>query len=260
MWLWIIGAVIIILMTLKVVYQYERGVKFTLGKFSGVMEPGLRIVIPIIQKWERVDMRTLVADVPEQDSITRDNVSVTINAVIYFRVTRADDAVIKVEDYLYAIRQLAQTTMRDIVGEFSLDEILTKRNEASRKIKKAVDTATDPWGINVIMVELKDVLLPKGMTRTMAKQAEAARERKAIILKAEGEAEASENMGKAAQMMAKSPGALHLRTLQSLNDVSSDQTNTTVFALPLEVIEGYEGIRKAAKKKTANKGNTGGVV
>ena len=257
MWFWIIIIAIIAIMTLKVVYQYERGVKFTLGKFTGVMEPGLRIVIPILQKWERGDMRTLVADVPEQDSITRDNVSVNINAVIYFRVKRADAAVIKVEDYMYAIRQLAQTTMRDIVGEFSLDEVLTNRDEASRKIKQAVDKATDPWGIDVLMVELKDVLLPSGMTRSMAKQAEAAREKKAIILKAEGEAIASENLGKAANLMAKSPGAFHLRTLQSLNDVSSDQTNTTIFALPLEVIEGYEGVKKKPGVKAKG---SGGVV
>lgn len=231
----------IVLASLKVVYQYERGVKFTLGKFTGVMKPGLRIVIPIIQKWERVDMRTLVVDVPEQDSITKDNVSVNINAVIYFRVKSADKAVIKVEDYFYAISQLAQTTMRDIVGEFSLDEVLSNREEISKKIKLSVDKATDPWGIEVQMVELKDVLLPTGMTRTMARQAEAARERKAVILKAEGEAAAAENLAKAADMMKETPGALHLRTLQSLNDISSDDTNTTNFAVPLEVLGAYEG-------------------
>ncbi|MGM5487681.1 MAG: slipin family protein [Nanobdellota archaeon] len=232
---------ILILSSLKVVYQYERGVKFTLGKYTGLMEPGLRLVIPVLQSWERIDMRTLVTDVPEQDSITKDNVSVNINAVIYFRVKKADQAVIKVENYFYAISQLAQTTMRDIAGEFSLDELLSNRDEISKKIKEAVDKATDPWGIQVEMVELKDVLLPKGMARTMAKQAEADRERKAVILKAEGEAIASKNVAKAAQMLAKAKGALHLRTLQSLNDISSDQSNTTVFTVPLEMINAYEG-------------------
>lgn len=244
MGLWInLGIIlgVILISSLKVVYQYERGVKFTLGKYSGLMKPGLRIVIPIIQKWIRVDMRTLVTDVPEQDSITKDNVSVNINAVIYFRVKKADQAVIKVENYFYAISQLAQTTMRDIAGEFSLDELLSNRDEISKKIKIAVDESTDPWGIEVQMVELKDVLLPKGMARTMAKQAEADRERKAVILKAEGEAIASKNVAKAANMLAKAKGALHLRTLQSLNDISSDQTNTTIFTVPLETINAYEG-------------------
>ncbi|MGM5482756.1 MAG: slipin family protein [Nanobdellota archaeon] len=236
--------VVILLISLKVVYQYERGVKFTLGKFTSVMEPGLKIVIPFIQKWYRVDMRTLVVDVPEQDSITRDNVSVKINAVIYFKVKDSSKAVIKVENYFYAISQLAQTTMRDIVGEFSLDQVLSNREEISKKIKLSVDKATDPWGIDVEMVELKDVVLPKGMTRTMARQAEAARERKAVILKSQGEAEAAQNLAKAAEMMKEIPGALHLRTLQSLNDISSDDTNTTTFAVPLEVIGAYEGGKK----------------
>lgn len=238
---WIIAiAIVIVLLSLKVVYQYERGVLFTLGKYSGIMKPGLRIVIPLIQAWERVDMRTLVADVPEQDSITKDNVSVNINAVIYFRVTRANDAVIKVENYPYAIRQLAQTTMRDVVGEFTLDEVLANRDEISKRIKTSVDKATDPWGIDVEMVEVKDVLLPKGITRTMARQAEATRERRAVVLKAEGESEAAQNIAKAAKMLQKVPGSLHLRTLQSLNDISSNETNTTVFTVPLETIEAYE--------------------
>ncbi|MFW5991512.1 MAG: slipin family protein [Nanoarchaeota archaeon] len=235
---------IIVLSSLKVVYQYERGVKFTLGKFTGVMKPGLRFVIPIIQTWERVDMRTLVIDVPQQDSITKDNVSVNINAVIYFRIRDSEKAVIKVENYLYAISQLAQTTMRDIVGEVTLDEILSNREEISKRIKKSVDKATNPWGIDVQMVELKDVLLPSGMTRSMARQAEAARERKAVILKAEGEAEAADNLSKAADMLRETPGALHLRTLQSLNDISSDQTNTTNFAVPLEILGAYEEVSK----------------
>lgn len=251
----------LILISVKIVYQYERGVKFTLGKFSGVMKPGLRLVIPVFQTWRKVDMRTRVVDVPEQDAMTKDNVSVSINAVIYYRVKKANDAIIKVEDYAYAISQLAQTTMRDIVGEFTLDGVLGNREEISKKIQLSVDKATDPWGINVEMVELKDVLLPSELKRSMAKEAEAEREKRAVILKAEGEAIASTNLGKAASVLGKADGALHLRTLQSLNDVSSDQTNHIVFALPLEIMEAYEskartlgGLKKAVSAAVKSKG------
>lgn len=240
-WLYLlIFVLVVIVASLKIVYQYERGVKFTLGKYTSTMKPGLRIVIPVLQKWVRVDMRTLVTDVPEQDAITKDNVSISINAVIYFRVLKSDQAVIKVENYTYAINQLAQTTMRDIVGEFSLDQILGNREEISKKIKQSVDKATDPWGISVEMVEIKDVLLPKNLIRTMAKSAEAEREKRAVIVRAEGEVVASKNLAKAAQMLGKSPEALHLRTLQSLNDMSSDPTNEIIFAIPLEILQAYE--------------------
>jgi regulator of protease activity HflC (stomatin/prohibitin superfamily) len=238
---WIITPIIIFLtITIKIVYEYERGVVFTLGKFSGIKNPGLRLVIPVFQTWEKVDMRTMVADVPEQDAITKDNVSININAVTYYKVIKAEDAIIKVEDYDYAISQLAQTTMRDIIGEFTLDQVLGQRDEISNKIQSSVDMATDPWGIKVQMVELKDVLLPANMKRSMAREAEAEREKRAVILKAQGEAIASTNLSKAATILAQAKGALHLRTLQSLNDVSSDQTNTIVFAVPLEVINAYE--------------------
>lgn len=236
--------IIVLLASFKIVYQYEKGVRFTLGKYSGTMNAGLRLVIPILQTWTRIDLRTQVSDVPEQDAMTKDNVSININAVIYYKVIKAKDAVIKIEDYNYAISQLAQTTMRDLVGEFTLDQVLSNREEISKRIQKTVDKATDPWGIQVEMVELKDILLPTELKRTMAKEAEAERERRAVILKAEGEAEASVNLSKAAKILGTSDGSLHLRTLQSLNDISSDQSNEIVFALPLEILEGYEQKRR----------------
>lgn len=238
----------LIIAFLRIIYQYERGVVFTFGKFSGIKEPGLRFIIPIIQEMRKIDMRTMVTDVPEQDAMTKDNVSININAVTYYKVVKSDLAVIKVEDYKYAISQLAQTTMRDVVGEFTLDEVLGQRDAISAKIQKVVDTATDPWGIKVEMVELKDVLLPANMKRSMAKEAEAEREKRAVILKAEGEEIASTNLAKAASILGKAEGALHLRSLQSLNDISSDQTNSIVFTVPLEILNAYEpkfsGVRR----------------
>jgi len=236
-----IFARIILLFGLKVVYLYERGVRFTLGRYSGIMEPGLCFVFPIIQSWQRVDIRVAVVDVPDQDCMTRDNVSVRVNAVLYYKVTGSKDAVIEVEDYHYAVSQLAQTTMRDVVGEVELDQLLTNRDEISNRIQKLVDKATDPWGIKVMSVDLKHIELPKDMVRVMAKGAEAEREKRAVIIKAEGEVIAAKNMSKAAQTLAASKGALHLRTLQSINDLSSDQSNTVIFAVPLEVLRAFEG-------------------
>ena len=234
-------AIIVVLSGLKIVKQYERGVLFTLGKFSGLMDPGLRVVVPIIQTWERVDLRTKVVDVPDQDCITKDNISVGVNAVIYYKVSHADKAIIQVEHYNYAISQLAQTTMRNIVGEVELDSLLSKRDQISDKIQAIVDNASDPWGIKVEAVELKDILLPADMKRTIAKQAEAEREKRAIIIQSEGEVAASANMAKAARTLSEAPGALHLRTLQSINDVSSDQSNTIIFTIPLEILNAYVG-------------------
>ncbi len=238
----------VIVVSFKVVYQYERGVKFTLGKYSGIMGPGLRLVIPVIQKWERVDLRVKVIDVPQQDAMTKDNVSVNVNAVLYFKVIDADKSIIKVEHYNYAVSQLAQTTMRDVVGEVSLDHLLSKRDEISDRIKEIVDKATDQWGIKVISVDLKHIELPDNMKRTMAKEAEAERERRAVIIKAEGEVQASKDMSDAAKILGKSPGAMHLRSLQTLNDVSSDQSNTINFFIPVEVIDALEKIKGGARR------------
>lgn len=240
----VIGAIFIVLISIKQVNQYERGVKFMLGKYISTSEPGWRLVFPVIQQMRKVDIRVKAVDVPDQESITKDNISVKINAVIYYKVKDSAKAVIEVENFRHAVSQLAQTTMRNATGEVSLDELLANRDEISNRIKNIVDTATDPWGIEVINVELKDITLPEEMKRTIAKQAEAERERRAVIIKAEGEVAAASNMTKAAQMLAEAPGALHLRTLQSINDLSSDQSNTVIFAIPLEVLRALEGIVK----------------
>ena len=234
----------IVLGSLKIVNEYERGVKFTLGKFTGIMEPGLRLVIPFLQTWQKVDIRVKAIDVPDQDAITKDNVSIKVNAVLYYKVSDSQKAIIKVEHFNYAVSQLAQTTMRDVVGEVSLDELLSKRDAISKRIKEIVDKATDPWGIKVESVELKHVELPEQLKRTIGKEAEAEREKRAVIIKAEGEVIAANNMSKAASTLAKAPGALHLRTLQSINDMSSDKSNTVVFAVPLETLKAIERFGK----------------
>ena len=215
-----------------------------LGRYIGTKNPGWRIILPVIQGMTKVDIRVKAVDVPDQEAITKDNISVRINAVIYYKVADAAKAIIEVEDFRYAISQLAQTTMRNATGEVSLDELLANRDQISGRIQIIVDKASDPWGIKVDNVELKDITLPEEMKRTIGKQAEAERERRAVIIKAEGEVIAAENLAKAARMLAESPGALHLRTLQSINDISSDQSNTVVFAVPLEVLRALEGLKK----------------
>ena len=237
---------VILLTSIRQVNEYERGVMFTLGKYTGTKMPGWRLVIPIIQQMRKVDVRTKAVDVPDQEAITKDNVSIHINAVIYYKVSDASKSIIAVENFYYAISQLAQTTMRNAVGEVSLDDLLKNRDEIAHRIQGIVDKASDPWGIKVESVELKDVVLPENLKRTMAKEAEAEREKRAVIIKAEGELAAAENMTKAAEMLNTAPGALHLRTLQSINDLSSDQSNTTIWMVPLEVLRALE---KVADKK-----------
>lgn len=232
---------VIILLSIKQINEYERGIKFTLGKFSKIMNPGWRLVFPIFQSYRKVDIRTKAVDVPEQDAITKDNVSVRINAVIYYKVFNASKAVLEVENFYFAVGQLAQTTMRNAVGSVSLDELLSERDKISIEICKIIDEATDPWGIKVENVELKDVSLPEEMKRVIARVAEAEREKQAVITKAEGEVEASENLAKAASLMSKTPGAMHLRTLSTLSDISGDKSNTIIFALPVEVLKSFEG-------------------
>ncbi len=236
----VILAIAIAVAILRQVNQYERGVMFTMGRYTGLREAGWRIVIPVFQRMEKVDMRVKAVDVPQQQAITKDNIAVGVNAVIYYKVTDADKAVLNVEDYFFAMSQLAQTTMRNVVGEVELDELLAGRDRISERIRSIVDEASDEWGIKVDNVELKDVILPGEMERTIAKQAEAEREKRAVIIKAEGEVMAAENMAKAAGILSGATGALHLRTLQSLNDLSSDQSNTVVFATPIEVLRAFE--------------------
>lgn len=215
-----------------------------LGKYIGVMEPGWRLVIPIIQSYQKVDIRTKAVDVPDQNAITRDNVPVRVNAVIYYKVSDASRAILEIEDFKYAVSQYAQTTMRNIVGEVTLDELLASRDKIADRIREIVDLETDSWGLKVANVELKDVSLPENMERTIAKQAEAEREKRAVIITSEGELAASQNMAQAARTLSEVPGALHLRTLQSLNDISSDQSNTVVFTVPLEILKSLEGFVK----------------
>ncbi len=242
-WL-IITVLFILLASIKQINEYERGVKFQLGKYIGIMSPGWRIVIPIFQTYQKVDIRVKAVDVPDQDAITKDNVSVNVNAVLYYKVANSESAILKVEYFDYAVSQLAQTTMRDVVGEVTLDELLMNRDEISQRIQEIVDKASDPWGIKIESVDLKHIELPENMKRTIAKQAEAEREKRAVIIKAEGEVIAADNMAKAANILGSANGALHLRTLQSINDLSSDQSNTVVFAMPLEVLRAFEGIKK----------------
>lgn len=237
----IIGIIVIIfLASIKQINEYERGIKFKLGKFSKIMNPGWNLVLPIFESYKKVDIRTKAVDVPEQDAITKDNVSIRINAVIYYKIFDASKSILEVENFYYAVSQLAQTTMRNIVGSVTLDELLSERETISTKICEVIDEATDPWGIKVENVELKDVSLPEEMKRVIAKVAEAEREKAAVITKAAGEVEASSNLAKAAEVMNKTPGALHLRTLATLNDLSSDQSNIVIFALPVEVLRAFE--------------------
>ncbi|MDD5031749.1 MAG: SPFH domain-containing protein [Patescibacteria group bacterium] len=245
----ILGVIVFLfLISLKQINQYQRGVRFTMGRFSGIMEPGWRIVIPVFQTYRNVDIRVKAVDVPDQKAITKDNVSVSVNAVIYYKVSDAQKAFIEVEDFRYAISQYAQTTMRNIVGEATLDELLANREKIAERIREIVDKETDEWGLKVSNVELKDVSLPEEMERVIAKQAEAEREKRAVIIKAEGEVIAAENMAKAANTLASADGALHLRTLQSINDISSDKSNTVVFAIPLEILRAFEGFKNNKKE------------
>ncbi len=234
-----IAAVVIVLVSIKQVEEYERGVLFSFGKFSKILNPGWNLVLPVIQSYRKVDVRTKAVDVPEQDAITKDNVSIRINAVIYYNIFDASKAILAVQDYYYAVGQLAQTTMRNAVGAVTLDELLSEREKISENICKVIDEASDPWGIKVENVELKDIRLPDEMQRVIAKVAEAEREKQAVITKSIGEIEASKNLAEAASTMASCPGALHLRTLSTINDISSDQSNTIIFAVPIEVLQAF---------------------
>lgn len=236
---------------IRIVKQYERRVVFTRWKYVGILNPGFKFIWPIIQTSQVVDIREKAVDVPSQEAMTKDNISCVINAVIYYKTKedQVDRAVINVRHLDYAMTQFAQTTMRNIVGQFELDELLAKREEASHKIKEIVDEKSDSWGVDVLSVELKDINIPDNLKRTIGKQAEAEREKRAKIITSEWELASSENLKKAAEMLAKAPGALHLRTLQSINDISSDQSNTTIWMLPIEIMKAMEGIADSVSKK-----------
>lgn len=240
--LYIIPAIVVIIIVLsgiKIIDQYERGVVLTLGTFTGIYNPGLRIIIPIIQRIIRVDMRIATSDIPQQEVITKDNVPVGINAVVYFQVEKPDDVVLKIQDYAYAITQYAQTALRDVIGGVELDTLLTEREKLAGQIKTIVDKETAEWGVNVVSIKMQDIELPADMKRVMAKQAEAERERRATIIRAEGELKASENLKKAMENMSKS-GAISLRTLQTIEATTANPANTVVFALPTEIMAGIK--------------------
>lgn len=240
--------IIVLLSSIRQINQFERGVMFTLGKFTGIKDPGWRLVFPIFQSMTKVDIRTKTVDVPEQETITKDNIPIRMNAVIYYKIADAAKSVLEVENFYYAVSQLAQVAMRNVVGQVTLDELLKNREDISKRIEEHVDVATAPWGIDVASVELKDIVLPDNLKRTIAKEAEAEREKRAVIIQATGELAAAENISKAAKMLAESPGALHLRTLQSINDISSDESNTTVWMVPIEVLKAVEGLTKMMEK------------
>ncbi len=226
----------------RIIRQYESGVKFRFGKYVRKLVPGLRLVIPVIHEVKIIDLRTITQDVPQQKCITKDNVTITINAVVYFRVNDAEKALLEVKDAFFAVTQLAQTTLRNSIGGYQLDELLSNLKVISKEIKDIVDLETDPWGIKVEKVEIKDIKLPEEMERVIAKVAEAEREKRSTIVKSEGEVTAATNLAKAAEIVSKTPGAMHLRTLSTLNDLSSDKSNTIVFAIPIEVLRTFDGI------------------
>lgn len=245
--------VFLILVSIKQINQYERGLKFFLGKYSGLLQPGWRLVVPIIQSYKKIDLRTKAVNVPNQEAITKDNISVSVNAVIYYKVKEADKAFLEVENFHYAVTQLAQTTMRNAVGQVDLDGLLSQRDKVSENIRAIIDKSAVSWGIEVLDVELKDITLPEEMKRVIGKQAEAEREKRAIIIRAEGEVIAANNTAKAAQILSAVSGGLHIRTLQSINDASADKTTKIVFAVPVEILRAFEGLAGLVKPQKEEK-------
>jgi len=225
----------IVLRGVKILYEYERGVVFNLGKFKGIRDPGFNIIIPIFQTMRRVDMRIKTADIPRQEVMTKDNIPMLVNAVVYFKVIDPEKAIIEIEDYVYAIRQYTQAALRDVIGNCEMDMVLTERENVADSIKSIVDTETDGWGIDVESIKIQEVELPAEMKRAMAKQAEAERERRAVIIASQGELSASENLRQAAENLAKSSGALHLRTLQTIRDIAADPSEKIILFLPNEL-------------------------
>jgi regulator of protease activity HflC (stomatin/prohibitin superfamily) len=236
--------VIFVLSGIKVVNQYQRGVVLTLGKFSGVREPGLRIVLPVIQTMTLVDIRSTPIDVPKQEVITRDNVTVGVDAVVYFRVVNAPKAVLETTNYIYATSQFAQAALRDVTGNVDMDDLLAKREEISQQIKEIVDAETDKWGIDVENVKIQNIELPGDMKRAMAKQAEAERERRSNIINADGEKQAAKTLAEAAEILATTPGAINLRTLNTLERISTEPSQKTMMLFPVELIDALRGGKK----------------
>jgi len=242
----IVVVIFLLLKSIVIVNQYERGIVLTLGTYSYTLNPGLKLVVPLFQRVIKVDIRINTLDIPKQEIITKDNVAVSINAVVYFQVKKAEDAILKVRDFSYAVSQYAQTALRDVIGGIELDQLLTDRQKISEDIKTIVDAETVDWGVDVTGIKLQDVAVPDNMKRVMAKQAEAERERRATIIRAQGELTASENLNKAMKGLAES-GAISLRTLQTIENATNGTNNTVVFALPVEVLEGFKKLTEANK-------------
>lgn len=247
--LFIVALIIIFILSgIKVINQYERGVVLTLGRFTGVRDPGLRIVVPIFQKLLRVDVRSTPIDVPKQEIITKDNVTAGVDAIVYFRVIDSPKAVLETTNYVYATSQFAQAALRDVTGNFELDDLLSKREEISQQIKEIVDKQTDQWGIDVEAVKIQNIELPSDMKRAMAKQAEAERERRSNIINAEGERAAAETLAEAARIIASTPGAINLRTLNTVERISTEPSQKTTILFPVELLEAVKTIGDNLKK------------
>ena len=235
----VVFVLFILLSAVRILREYERAVIFRLGRLIGAKGPGLILLIPIIDKMQRIDLRVITTDVPSQDVITRDNVSIKVNAVVYFRVFDPNKAIVEVEDYLFATSQMAQTTLRSVLGEAELDELLSDRERINERLQSIIDEHTDPWGIKVSQVQVKHVDLPQGMQRAMARQAEAERERRAKVITAEGEFQASERIAEAAAIIGRHPQALQLRFLQTLVEVAAENNSTTIFPVPIDLLEAF---------------------
>jgi len=238
----IIVAIIVISSTFRIVNQYERGIVLTLGKFTGIRDPGLRIIVPVIQRIIKVDTRTNTIDIPKQEVITKDNVTVNVDAVVYFKVVDVEKAVLEITDYIYATSQFAQAALRDVTGNIELDALLGKRNIVSQEIKAIVDKQTAKWGIDIDTVKLQNIELPQDMKRAMAKQAEAERERRAVIITAEGEKAAAQSVADAAVMLSKAAGGISIRTLQTLEKIASEPSQKTVFVIPADLVDNVKAI------------------
>lgn len=250
----VVGGIILIPMVVRVIYQYEKGIMFQLGKYAGTREPGLTIVIPILQEMRKVDMRILTMDIPKQSVMTKDNVPVSVNGVLYFKVFKPEDAVIKVQNYEYAMGQYAQTALRDVIGSLSLDEVLTEREAIGNKIRDVVDEGTKEWGLDVTNIKLQDVEVPEDLQRMMSRQASAEREKRATIIKAEGDKMASQNLADAARVMTSTPGGMQLRVLQTLDGLGPTPSNTIIIPIPLELLDGFKEIATALKEAKMAKG------
>jgi len=243
----IVGGLILVPVVVRVIYQYEKGIMFRLGKYAGTREPGLTVVIPIIEELRKVDMRILTLDIPKQSVMTKDNVPVSVNGVLFFKVVHPQDAVIKIQNYEYAMGQYSQTALRDVIGAMSLDDVLTERTAIGEKIRDVVDEGTKEWGLDVTDIKLQDVEVPDDLKRMMSRQASAEREKRATIIKAEGDKMAAQNLADAAKVMTTTPGGMQLRALQTIDGLGPTASNTVIIPIPLELLDGFRDLADSFK-------------